>query len=184
MYSLYRYYHISWLGGGQLKEYMEVLECFIESFQREGVDLVFFFDGSNVMFNVDGWIKRKRQAVNEVHDVLDKIEYGTSFNRIDANENKLVLPKNIWAVTIFLLKQKGCKVRLLNNSYDYIFHFLNFNESTAMYNFKLNKLIKILFKKACWFYFRSKLLLMNVTVNWLYLDEKITAWALLLQILI
>lgn len=112
MYSLYEYHHISWTCGGQLKEYMKHLERFIESFKREGIDLIFFFDGSNVMFNVDGWIQRKRQAVNDVHKFLDKIEYGSSLCRIDTNRNFSVLPKNVFSVTIFVLKQKGCKIKI------------------------------------------------------------------------
>ncbi|XP_014281412.1 uncharacterized protein [Halyomorpha halys] len=112
MYSLYSYHQISWTYGGQLKEYMEHLECFIESFQREGIDLIFFMDGANVMFNVDRWICRKRQMINEVHRFFDKIKYGINLDNFYTNGSCFVLPKNIWAVTIFVLKQKKCEIKI------------------------------------------------------------------------
>ncbi|CAH1402163.1 unnamed protein product [Nezara viridula] len=118
IYSLYSYHHIPWAYGGQLKEYMGHFECFIESFQREGIDLFFFFDGANVMFNIDGWIKRKRDTVKEVHEFFDKIENGLGVEKVETNANCLVLPKNILAITIFVLKQKGCKVKITLNECD------------------------------------------------------------------
>lgn len=53
-----------WLCGGQWKEYMDVLKCWVEAFTVAGIRLVFFFDGVVNEEKRQVWVRT--EAVNVV----------------------------------------------------------------------------------------------------------------------
>lgn len=109
MRFVYKFKDLSWIGGGQLKEYEQIIKDFIDAFHNEGAELVFFFDGPHVCSKRDTWIKRRLDTLNKARNLLDDLSNGVSVRALE-NGQFSMLPSNIKLVTILMAKHCGCKV--------------------------------------------------------------------------
>uniref|UniRef100_A0A8C2Y6M1 Constitutive coactivator of peroxisome proliferator-activated receptor gamma n=1 Tax=Coturnix japonica TaxID=93934 RepID=A0A8C2Y6M1_COTJA len=95
----------SWVCGGQWREYLTVLEDFIDTFKAAGIELVFFFDGVVEEKKRDEWIKRRQQNNKEIADLFQFIKT----HRKQPGRGMFVLPSALPTFTRFALKSLGQK---------------------------------------------------------------------------
>lgn len=109
MRFVYKFKNLSWIYGGQLKEYEECLKEFIYAFLKEGAELVFFFDGPCVSSKTETWIKRRLDTLEKIYNMLDDLSRG---GRISNHENGhlFILPANLRFLSVYIAKKCGCKV--------------------------------------------------------------------------
>ncbi|XP_040523812.2 constitutive coactivator of peroxisome proliferator-activated receptor gamma isoform X2 [Gallus gallus] len=95
----------SWVCGGQWREYLAVLEDFIETFKAAGIELVFYFDGVVEEKKRDEWIKRRQQNNKEIANLFQFIKA----HRKQPGREMFVLPSALPTFTRFALKALGQK---------------------------------------------------------------------------
>uniref|UniRef100_A0A8C9G0H5 Constitutive coactivator of peroxisome proliferator-activated receptor gamma n=1 Tax=Pavo cristatus TaxID=9049 RepID=A0A8C9G0H5_PAVCR len=95
----------SWVCGGQWREYLTVLEDFIETFKAAGIELVFYFDGVVEEKKRDEWIKRRQQNNKEIANLFQFIKT----YRKQPGREMFVLPSALPTFTRFALKSLGQK---------------------------------------------------------------------------
>lgn len=95
----------SWVCGGQWREYLTVLEDFIETFKAAGIELVFYFDGVVEEKKRDEWIKRRQQNNKEIANLFQFIKT----HRKQPGREMFVLPSALPTFTRFALKSLGQK---------------------------------------------------------------------------
>uniref|UniRef100_A0A803YB00 Family with sequence similarity 120 member B n=1 Tax=Meleagris gallopavo TaxID=9103 RepID=A0A803YB00_MELGA len=95
----------SWVCGGQWREYLTVLEDFIETFKAAGIELVFYFDGVVEEKKRDEWIKRRQQNNKEIANLFQFIKT----HRKQPGRGMFVLPSALPTFTRFALKSLGQK---------------------------------------------------------------------------
>lgn len=124
MRFVYKFKDLSWICGGQLKEYEQTIKDFIDAFRNEGAELVFFFDGPHICSKRETWIKRRLDTLVKAQNLLDDLSSGV---RVETLENGYfnMLPSNIRLLTILVAKHCGCKVcipiTIITFNYLYIF---------------------------------------------------------------
>ncbi|NXJ05348.1 F120B protein, partial [Odontophorus gujanensis] len=95
----------SWVCGGQWREYLTILENFIEAFKAAGIELVFYFDGVVEEKKRDEWIKRRQQNNKEIANLFQFIKT----HRKQPGREMFVLPSALPTFTRFALKSLGQK---------------------------------------------------------------------------
>ncbi|CAH1402112.1 unnamed protein product [Nezara viridula] len=109
MRYVYKFKDLSWICGGQLKEYEQTIKDFIDAFRNEGAELVFFFDGPHVCSKRETWIKRRLDTLEKARNLLDELSSGTSIRTLE-NGQFSMLPSNIRLLTMLVARHSGCKV--------------------------------------------------------------------------
>ncbi|XP_073484110.1 constitutive coactivator of peroxisome proliferator-activated receptor gamma [Aquarana catesbeiana] len=89
-----------WIHGGQWKEYLSSLECFIATFVKAGIKLVFFFDGVIEQKKRAEWTKRRLRDNTEIEKIFSFLKA----NRQQPGRNKFFIPSGIATFTRFALK--------------------------------------------------------------------------------
>ncbi|XP_063007762.1 constitutive coactivator of peroxisome proliferator-activated receptor gamma [Melospiza melodia melodia] len=95
----------SWVCGGQWREYLAVLEDFINAFMAAGIKLVFYFDGVVEEKKRDEWIKRRMKNTEEIARLFQFIK---TYRRQPGRE-MFVLPSALPTFTRYALKSLGQK---------------------------------------------------------------------------
>ncbi|OXB73813.1 UNVERIFIED_CONTAM: hypothetical protein H355_013314 [Colinus virginianus] len=95
----------SWVCGGQWREYLTILENFIEAFKAAGIELVFYFDGVVEEKKRDEWIKRRQQNNKEIASLFQFIKT----HRKQPGREMFVLPSALPTFTRYALKSLGQK---------------------------------------------------------------------------
>lgn len=88
------YDELEWIGGGQLKQFVEKAQRFVEAFKHIGIRLVFFFDGPTVNEKRTTWVQRRLSKVKSVYSVLDDISRGKPSTSIK-HEQHFMLPPGL-----------------------------------------------------------------------------------------
>ncbi|XP_014286621.1 constitutive coactivator of peroxisome proliferator-activated receptor gamma isoform X2 [Halyomorpha halys] len=109
MRYVYKFKDLSWICGGQLKEYEQTIKDFIGAFRNEGAELVFFFDGPHVCSKRETWIKRRLDTLVKAYNLLDDLSNGVRVKTLE-NGHFNMLPSNIRLLTMLVAKHCGCKV--------------------------------------------------------------------------
>ncbi|KAF0043320.1 hypothetical protein F2P81_004657 [Scophthalmus maximus] len=96
----------NWVCGGQWREYMDVLQSWVEAFNSAGIRLVFFFDGVVEEQKRKEWVKRRRRVNGEISKI---------FRYIKAHEEQpgrelFCLPSGLATFTCFALRSLGQEV--------------------------------------------------------------------------
>ncbi|XP_035484762.2 constitutive coactivator of peroxisome proliferator-activated receptor gamma isoform X2 [Scophthalmus maximus] len=96
----------NWVCGGQWREYMDVLQSWVEAFNSAGIRLVFFFDGVVEEQKRKEWVKRRRRVNGEISKI---------FRYIKAHEEQpgrelFCLPSGLATFTCFALRSFGQEV--------------------------------------------------------------------------
>uniref|UniRef100_A0A8C5ISH0 Constitutive coactivator of peroxisome proliferator-activated receptor gamma n=1 Tax=Junco hyemalis TaxID=40217 RepID=A0A8C5ISH0_JUNHY len=95
----------SWVCGGQWREYLAVLEDFINAFMAAGIKLVFYFDGVVEEKKRDEWIKRRMKNTEEIARLFQFIKT----YRTQPGREMFVLPSALPTFTRYALKSLGQK---------------------------------------------------------------------------
>ncbi|KAM4602661.1 constitutive coactivator of peroxisome proliferator-activated receptor gamma isoform 1-T2 [Polymixia lowei] len=104
-----------WICGGQWKEYMGVLESWVEAFTSAGIRLVFVFDGVVEEQKRRVWVKRRRRVNGEISKVFHHIKaHGTPPGR-----ELFCLPSGLGTFTQFALRSLGQEVLCSVQEADY-----------------------------------------------------------------
>ncbi|XP_075226314.1 constitutive coactivator of peroxisome proliferator-activated receptor gamma-like [Lycorma delicatula] len=109
------YGDLDWVCGGQMKEFKEVAEHFVQSFKNLNVRLVFFFDGPTVEEKRPRWVERRIQSMRDVDEILNLISMPPykSQNLKRKHRNYFILPPGLGNVARFLFKTEfGCEVHV------------------------------------------------------------------------
>ncbi|XP_070577921.1 constitutive coactivator of peroxisome proliferator-activated receptor gamma-like [Ptychodera flava] len=97
---------MSWVQGGQWREYYEVLRTLVEKFTRSGFMLVFIFDGVVVKSKRSTWVDRTKEKCRVVRKLIHSIQE----NGKEPGNNSFVLPPSLGAFTRLALKSLGVTV--------------------------------------------------------------------------
>ncbi|CAN8203721.1 unnamed protein product [Coccothraustes coccothraustes] len=95
----------SWVCGGQWREYLAILEDFINAFMAAGIKLVFYFDGVVEEKKRDEWIKRRMKNTEEIARLFQFIKT----YRKQPGREMFVLPSALPTFTRYALKSLGQK---------------------------------------------------------------------------
>ncbi|XP_068866327.1 constitutive coactivator of peroxisome proliferator-activated receptor gamma isoform X2 [Aphelocoma coerulescens] len=95
----------SWVCGGQWREYLAILEDFINAFIAAGIKLVFYFDGVVEEKKREEWIKRRMKNTEEIATLFRFIKT----HRKQPGREMFVLPSALPTFTRFALKSLGQK---------------------------------------------------------------------------
>ncbi|NXN01921.1 F120B protein, partial [Sylvia borin] len=95
----------SWVCGGQWREYLAILEDFINAFMAAGIKLVFYFDGVVEEKKRDEWIKRRMKNTEEITRLFQFIKT----HRKQPGREMFVLPSALPTFTRYALKSLGQK---------------------------------------------------------------------------
>lgn len=95
----------SWVCGGQWREYLAILEDFINVFMAAGIKLVFFFDGVVEEKKRDEWIKRRMKNTEEIARLFQFVKT----YRQQPGREMFVLPSALPTFTRYALKSLGQK---------------------------------------------------------------------------
>ncbi|NWT67391.1 F120B protein, partial [Prunella himalayana] len=95
----------SWVCGGQWREYLAILEDFINAFMAAGIKLVFYFDGVVEEKKRDEWIKRRMKNTEEIARLFRFIKT----HRKQPGREMFVLPSALPTFTRYALKSLGQK---------------------------------------------------------------------------
>ncbi|NXP85495.1 F120B protein, partial [Passerina amoena] len=95
----------SWVCGGQWREYLAILEDFINAFMAAGIKLVFYFDGVVEEKKRDEWIKRRMKNTEEIARLFQFIKT----HRKQPGREMFVLPSALPTFTRYALKSLGQK---------------------------------------------------------------------------
>ncbi|NXO31179.1 F120B protein, partial [Cisticola juncidis] len=95
----------SWVCGGQWREYLAILEDFINAFMAAGIKLVFYFDGVVEEKKRDEWIKRRMKNTEEITRLFQFIKT----HRKQPGKEMFVLPSALPTFTRYALKSLGQK---------------------------------------------------------------------------
>ncbi|NWS24805.1 F120B protein, partial [Polioptila caerulea] len=95
----------SWVCGGQWREYLAILQDFINAFLAAGIELVFYFDGVVEEKKRDEWIKRRMKNTQEVGHLF----YFIKAHRKQPGREMFVLPSALPTFTRYALKSLGQK---------------------------------------------------------------------------
>ncbi|NXK60099.1 F120B protein, partial [Sylvietta virens] len=95
----------SWVCGGQWREYLAILEDFINAFMAAGIKLVFYFDGVVEEKKRDEWIKRRMKNTEEIARLFQFIKT----HRKQPGKEMFVLPSALPTFTRYALKSLGQK---------------------------------------------------------------------------
>ncbi|NXA60686.1 F120B protein, partial [Mohoua ochrocephala] len=95
----------SWVCGGQWREYLAILEDFINAFTAAGIKLVFYFDGVVEEKKREEWIKRRMKNTEEIATLFRFIKT----HRKQPGREMFVLPSALPTFTRFALKSLGQK---------------------------------------------------------------------------
>ncbi|NXH84260.1 F120B protein, partial [Edolisoma coerulescens] len=95
----------SWVCGGQWREYLAILEDFINAFKAAGIKLVFYFDGVVEEKKREEWIKRRMKNTEEIATLFRFIKT----HRKQPGREMFVLPSALPTFTRFALKSLGQK---------------------------------------------------------------------------
>ncbi|RMC12701.1 hypothetical protein DUI87_10226 [Hirundo rustica rustica] len=94
-----------WVCGGQWREYLTVLQDFINAFMAAGIKLVFYFDGVVEEKKRDEWIKRRMKNTWEI----TKLFWFIKTERKQPGKEMFVLPSALPTFTRYALKSLGQK---------------------------------------------------------------------------
>ncbi|NXO65888.1 F120B protein, partial [Phainopepla nitens] len=94
-----------WVCGGQWREYLAILEDFINAFMAAGIKLVFYFDGVVEEKKRDEWIKRRVKNTEEITRLFQFIKT----HRKQPGKEMFVLPSALPTFTRYALKSLGQK---------------------------------------------------------------------------
>ncbi|NXB74229.1 F120B protein, partial [Donacobius atricapilla] len=95
----------SWVCGGQWREYLAILEDFINAFMAAGIKLVFYFDGVVEEKKRDEWIKRRMKNTEEIARLFQFIKT----HKKQPGREMFVLPSALPTFTRYALKSLGQK---------------------------------------------------------------------------
>ncbi|NXT99734.1 F120B protein, partial [Buphagus erythrorhynchus] len=95
----------SWVCGGQWREYLVILQDFINAFMAAGIKLVFYFDGVVEEKKRDEWIKRRMKNTEEIARLFRFIKT----HRKQPGREMFVLPSALPTFTRYALKSLGQK---------------------------------------------------------------------------
>ncbi|NWI78080.1 F120B protein, partial [Dryoscopus gambensis] len=95
----------SWVCGGQWREYLAILEDFINVFMTAGIKLVFYFDGVVEDKKREEWIKRRMKNTEEIATLFRFIKT----HRKQPGREMFVLPSALPTFTRYALKSLGQK---------------------------------------------------------------------------
>ncbi|NXY06305.1 F120B protein, partial [Pteruthius melanotis] len=95
----------SWVCGGQWREYLAILEDFINAFMAAGIKLVFYFDGVVEEKKREEWIKRRMKNTEEIATLFRFIKT----HRKQPGREMFVLPSALPTFTRYALKSLGQK---------------------------------------------------------------------------
>ncbi|NWW82991.1 F120B protein, partial [Climacteris rufus] len=95
----------SWVCGGQWREYLAILEDFINVFMAAGIKLVFYFDGVVEEKKREEWIKRRFKNTQEIARLFQFIKT----HRKQPGREMFVLPSALPTFTRYALKSLGQK---------------------------------------------------------------------------
>ncbi|NXO11734.1 F120B protein, partial [Oriolus oriolus] len=95
----------SWVCGGQWREYLAILEDFVNAFMAAGIKLVFYFDGVVEEKKREEWIKRRMKNTEEIATLFRFIKT----HRKQPGREMFVLPSALPTFTRFALKSLGQK---------------------------------------------------------------------------
>lgn len=95
----------SWVCGGQWREYLAILQDFINAFMAAGIKLVFYFDGVVEEKKRDEWIKRRMKNTEEITRLFQFIKT----HRKQPGREMFVLPSALPTFTRYALKSLGQK---------------------------------------------------------------------------
>lgn len=102
----------AWVHGGQWKEYINILQEFINAFTAAGIRLIFFFDGTVEERKRSEWIKRRLRVNQDIAKVFQHIK---THNQQPNSRNLFCLPSGLATFSRFALKSLGqetfCSVR-------------------------------------------------------------------------
>ncbi|XP_049572912.1 constitutive coactivator of peroxisome proliferator-activated receptor gamma [Syngnathus scovelli] len=93
----------NWVCGGQWKEYMSILQRWVETFTSAGIHLVFFFDGMVEEKKRHEWVKRRRRVNGEVSQIFRYIKS----NGVQPGKDLFSLPSGLATFTRFALRSLG-----------------------------------------------------------------------------
>ncbi|XP_078139466.1 constitutive coactivator of peroxisome proliferator-activated receptor gamma [Centroberyx gerrardi] len=104
-----------WVCGGQWREYMALLETWVEAFTSAGIRLVFFFDGVVEEQKRQEWVKRRCRVNGEVSKVFSHIKaHGEQ-----PGAELFCLPSGLATFTRFALRSLGQEVLCSVQEADY-----------------------------------------------------------------
>ncbi|NXM28115.1 F120B protein, partial [Oxyruncus cristatus] len=105
--SCVRYWYTPefWVCGGQWREYLAILEDFINVFMAAGIKLVFYFDGVVEEKKREEWIKRRWNNTKEIARLFQFIKT----HRKQPGREMFVLPSALPTFTRYALKSLGQK---------------------------------------------------------------------------
>ncbi|XP_061132948.1 constitutive coactivator of peroxisome proliferator-activated receptor gamma isoform X1 [Syngnathus typhle] len=93
----------NWVCGGQWKEYMSILQRWVETFTSAGIHLVFFFDGMVEEKKRHEWVKRRQRVNGEVSQIFRYIKS----NGVQPGKDLFNLPSGLATFTRFALRSLG-----------------------------------------------------------------------------
>jgi hypothetical protein len=108
------YGELEWIGGGQLKQFGDKAQDFVQHFTDLGIRLVFFFDGPTVEDKRKTWIERRYSKLDSMYYVLDQIEKGVPSKRIDRRRHFLLPPGMGQLSRVIFENLCGCEVNKKN----------------------------------------------------------------------
>lgn len=111
------YKNLEWIGGGQLKQFGDEAQHFVNAFREIGVKLVFFFDGPTEGRKRRTWIQRRLQRLKSVEHVLDAISRGKQANQINRHQHFL-LPPGMGQICRVIF-EIVCKCEVINSFYTF-----------------------------------------------------------------
>ncbi|XP_054273476.1 constitutive coactivator of peroxisome proliferator-activated receptor gamma-like [Macrosteles quadrilineatus] len=166
------YGDLEWIGGGQLKQYGEKAQFFVNQFARLGVRLVFFFDGPTVEQKRKTWIERRLSKLGSMYHVLDAIEEGVPSSQIDRRAH-FHLPPGMGQLSRVIFETIcGCEVFIsLNECDEEIAHYARTKNAFAILGQDTD--FVVLDKREAWYLSMEKLRLDDMTT--LLYDHKALA---------
>lgn len=108
------YGKLEWIGGGQLKQFGDRAQQFVDAFKAIGVRLVFFFDGPTECKKRRTWVERRLKSLNSVEYVLDFISKGKQSHNIDRKKHFLLPPGMGQLCRVVFEIICGCEVSILS----------------------------------------------------------------------
>ncbi|GLG99193.1 Constitutive coactivator of peroxisome proliferator-activated receptor gamma [Gryllus bimaculatus] len=101
------YGQLDWICGGQVREYMDVFQKFIQAFQSIGVKLVFFLDGPVQAWKRRTWVERRLQSLKGVYEIFDLI--GNGEHPSNFTGDTFIFPPGTVASSVFTIKTENCE---------------------------------------------------------------------------
>lgn len=102
------YGDLSWVFGGQWREFVQAFVEFVNCFRQLGIELVFFFDGTTLGAKRRTWCERRLESMRQVKTVFEKIR---DTGR-EPGKHLFQLPSAMGTLARFVVKYVcRCKVR-------------------------------------------------------------------------